>query len=74
MPRGERGWWNRGVGGIGAASFLSDLGQEVPTALLPSLLNSTLDARRSTLDARRSTLDARRSTLDARRSTLDARR
>ena len=38
-----------------------------------SLLNNTLDARRSTLDARRSTLDARRSTLDARHSTLDTR-
>lgn len=37
-------WLNRGVGAIGTASFLSDLGHEVPTALLPSLLTSTLGA------------------------------
>jgi len=40
----KRVWLNRGVGGIGAASFLSDLGHEVPTSLLPSLLTSTLGA------------------------------
>jgi hypothetical protein len=28
----------QGVKGIGSASFLADLGHEVPTALLPSLL------------------------------------
>lgn len=48
-PEGERdkrgrGWLTRGVGGIGAASFLADLGHEVPTSLLPSLLTSTLGA------------------------------
>jgi MFS family permease len=32
------------VGGIGAASLLADLGHEIPTALLPSLLTSTLGA------------------------------
>ena len=37
-------WLTPGVGGIGAASFLADLGHEVPTALLPSLLTSTLGA------------------------------
>lgn len=37
-------WLNRGVGAIGSASLLSDLGHEVPTALLPSLLTSTLGA------------------------------
>ncbi len=37
-------WLNRGVGAIGSASFFSDLGHEVPTALLPSLLTSTLGA------------------------------
>lgn len=42
-PEDER-WLNRGVGAIGSASLLSDLGHEVPTALLPSLLTSTLGA------------------------------
>jgi MFS family permease len=37
-------WLTRGVGGIGTASLLADLGHEVPTALLPSLLTSTLGA------------------------------
>jgi MFS family permease len=37
-------WRRRGVRDIGVASFLSDLGHEVPTALLPSLLTSTLGA------------------------------
>ena len=40
---------NRGVAGIGTASFLSDLGHEVPTALLPSFLTSTLGAPASAL-------------------------
>lgn len=31
-------WFTPGVGGIGAASLLSDLGHEVPTALLPRFL------------------------------------
>ncbi|GGX29442.1 MFS transporter [Streptomyces lomondensis] len=33
-----------GVRGIGTASFLADVGHEIPTALLPSLLTSTLGA------------------------------
>ncbi len=37
-------WFIPGVRGIGAASFLADLGHEIPTALLPSLLTSTLGA------------------------------
>ena len=37
-------WLTRGVGGIGAASFLADVGHEVPTALLPSFLSTTLGA------------------------------
>ena len=41
--RDER-WLTRGVAGIGGASLLSDLGHEVPTALLPSFLTSTLGA------------------------------
>jgi hypothetical protein len=35
-------WLTAGVRGIGGASLLSDLGHEVPTSLLPSLLTSTL--------------------------------
>jgi MFS family permease len=45
----SEGWMNRGVVGIGAASFLSDVGHEVPTALLPSFLTSTLGAPASAL-------------------------
>jgi MFS family permease len=46
MQRADRktGWLTAGVGGIGAASLLSDLGHEVPTSLLPRLLTSTLGA------------------------------
>ena len=31
-------WLSRGMAGIGTCSFLADLGHEIPTALLPSLL------------------------------------
>ena len=41
---GPRTWLTRGVLGIGLASFLSDLGHEVPTALLPSFLVGMLGA------------------------------
>jgi hypothetical protein len=37
-------WLTPGVRGIGSASLLADLGHEVPTALLPSFLTSTLGA------------------------------
>jgi MFS family permease len=37
-------WLNRGVAAIGTASFFADLGYEVPTSLLPSLVTSTLGA------------------------------
>jgi hypothetical protein len=40
--RSERRWLTPGVAGIGTASFLADVGHEVPTALLPSLVTSTL--------------------------------
>lgn len=43
------GWLGRGVAGIGLSSFLADLGHEVPTALLPSLLTVTLHAPASAL-------------------------
>jgi hypothetical protein len=42
-------WLTPGVRGIGTASLLADLGHEVPTALLPSLLTSTLGAPASAL-------------------------
>jgi MFS family permease len=43
MSTDER-WLTPGVGGIGAASFLADVGHEIPTALLPNLLTATLGA------------------------------
>lgn len=45
----QAGWLTPGVRGIGIASLLSDLGHEVPTSLLPSLLTSTLHAPASAL-------------------------
>src|SRR5918995_1154680 len=47
--RPQERWLTPGVRGIGAASLLSDLGHEVPTALLPSLLTTTLGATASAL-------------------------
>lgn len=37
-------WLTRGTIGIGGASLLADVGHEIPTSLLPSLLTSTLGA------------------------------
>ena len=37
-------WFTRGVRSIGLASFLADVGHEVPTALLPTFLTRTLRA------------------------------
>lgn len=42
-------WMTPGVAGIGTASLLADVGHEIPTALLPSLLTSTLGAPASAL-------------------------
>jgi MFS family permease len=42
-PRG-RSWFTPVVRGIGLASLLSDAGHEIPTALLPGFLTSTLGA------------------------------
>jgi MFS family permease len=42
-------WLTKGVGGIGTASLLSDLGHEVPTALLPRFLTQTLGASAAAL-------------------------
>ena len=41
---GERSWLSRGILGIGAASFFSDSGHEITTALLPTFVASTLKA------------------------------
>lgn len=43
-PGQEAPWLTRGVFGVGAASFFSDAGHEITTALLPSFLVSTLKA------------------------------
>ena len=52
MPTRERSvWLTPGVKGISAASLLADIGHEIPTALLPSLLTSTLGAPASALGA-----------------------
>ena len=40
----DEGWLGPGVAGIGTASLLADAGHEIPTALLPSLLTSTMHA------------------------------
>ncbi len=40
----RRPWLTPGVGGIGSASFLADVGHEVPTALMASFVTSTLGA------------------------------
>ncbi len=48
MSSGDRStsdpWLTPGVRGIGAASLLADVGHEIPTALLPSLVTTTLGA------------------------------
>lgn len=59
MPTRERAiWLTPGVRGIGAASLLADIGHEIPTALLPSLLTSTLGAPASALGAIEGVSDA----------------
>lgn len=47
--RGDAPWFNPGVRSVGLASFLSDVGHEIPTSLLPSFLTSTLGAPASVL-------------------------
>jgi len=42
MPNDNQDWFGPGVAGIGTASLLADAGHEIPTALLPSLVTSTL--------------------------------
>jgi MFS family permease len=41
---GAAGWRSKGSLAVGIASLLADAGHEIPTALLPSLLTSTLGA------------------------------
>jgi MFS family permease len=45
----DHAWLTPGVRGIGTASLLADVGHEIPTALLPSLLTSTIGAPASAL-------------------------
>lgn len=45
----DQRWLTPGVAGIGSASFLADVGHEIPTALLPSLLTSSLGASAAAL-------------------------
>lgn len=56
--RPEEQWLTPGVKGIGSASFLADVGHEIPTALLPSLLTSTLGAPAAALGAIEGVSDA----------------
>ena len=49
--RQDERWLTPGVGAIGTASLLADLGHEIPTALLPSFLTSTLGAPAAALGA-----------------------
>jgi MFS family permease len=56
--REQERWLTPGVRGIGAASFLADVGHEIPTALLPSLLTSTLGAPAAALGAIEGVSDA----------------
>src|SRR5215216_7928085 len=48
-PEAKERWLGPGVAGIGMASFLADVGHEIPTALLPNLLTATLGAPASAL-------------------------
>jgi MFS family permease len=45
----DQAWLTPGVRGIGGASLLADIGHEIPSALLPTLLTSALGAPASAL-------------------------
>lgn len=49
--RDRRVWLTPGVGGIGTASFLADVGHEVPTSLMASFVTATLGAPAAALGA-----------------------
>ncbi|KLL12792.1 MFS transporter [Protofrankia sp. BMG5.30] len=51
MASGRRPWLTPGVGGIGTASFLADVGHEVPTSLMASFVTTTLGAPAAALGA-----------------------
>ncbi|GAA5226623.1 MFS transporter [Paeniglutamicibacter antarcticus] len=51
-------WLNRGILGVGAASFFSDSGHEFVTSLLPSFLSSTLHSGPAVLGAIEGVSDA----------------
>ena len=53
-----RRWLTPAAAGIGTASLLADIGHEIPTSLLPSLLSSTLGAPASALGAIEGVSDA----------------
>ncbi|HWB67873.1 MAG TPA: MFS transporter [Mycobacteriales bacterium] len=48
---GEQPWLTRGVGGIAAASLLSDVGHETATAVLPSFVTTVLHSSAAALGA-----------------------
>lgn len=48
-PDAAGSWLTRGVGSVGLASFFSDSGHEIATALLPSFLTATLHASAAVL-------------------------
>lgn len=43
-PQATRPWLTPGVGGIGTASFLADVGHEIPTSLMAGFVTATLGA------------------------------
>ena len=45
----RRGWFTRGVASVGAASFLSDFGHEIATAILPSFITTVLHSTAAAL-------------------------
>lgn len=51
-------WLNKGIVGVGIASFFSDAGHELVTSLLPSFLSSTLHAGPAALGAIEGVSDA----------------
>jgi MFS family permease len=57
-PSEVRGWFTAGIGSVGAASFFSDSGHEIATALLPSFLTSVLHSSAGALGIIEGTSDA----------------
>lgn len=57
-PDTDRTWLNKGIIGVGSASFFSDSGHELVTSLLPSFLTSTLHAGPAALGAIEGVSDA----------------